>query len=326
MLVLSGADVEALLDLDRLVDAVATAMIDLSAGRASMPPRIAAEVAPRHGLLAAMPAYLPSSASLTTKLVSVFPENRDRPTHQAVICCFDPDTGSPVAVMDGTFVTATRTAAGSVLATRLLARRDAQVVSIIGTGVQARAHATALARLPAIKRIQLAGRDRRSVDDLVAELVARGLPVVAMPAIEEAVRSADVVCTTTHAEQPVVHREWLQPGTHINSVGYNPTGEGEIDAETVRDSLIVVESRATALADPPAGVLELRRALERGFIDAEHVRTEIGDLAAGRAEGRTDDRQLTLYKSVGVAVQDAAAAALVLEAARARGIGTTVTF
>src|SRR6476646_7672985 len=108
MLVLSGADVEALLDLDLLVDALATAMIDSSSGRASMPNRIAAEVAPRHGLRAAMPAYLPSSGSLTTKLVSVFPENRDRPTHQALICCFDPDTGSPVAVMDGTFVTAAR--------------------------------------------------------------------------------------------------------------------------------------------------------------------------------------------------------------------------
>ena len=142
MLVLSANDVESLLDLDRLVDAVEAAMIDLSEGRASMPSRVAANVAERDGMLVVMPAYLPSAGALTTKLVTLFPRNTDQPTHQALICCFDPDSGTPLAVMDGTYVTAARTAAGSALATRLLRARNAGVVAVIGTGVQARSSCT----------------------------------------------------------------------------------------------------------------------------------------------------------------------------------------
>src|SRR5216684_7820621 len=143
-------------------------MVDLSAGRASMPPRVGAMVATRDGLLAAMPAFLPSSGALTTKLVSLFPRNRDRPTHQAVICCFDPESGTPLALIDGTHVTATRTAAGSACATRVLARHDATVVAVIGTGVQAAAHAHALARNPNVKDIRVGGREQDNVDALVA--------------------------------------------------------------------------------------------------------------------------------------------------------------
>src|SRR5918996_1805938 len=170
MLVLSRADVEAVLDLDRLVDAVAEAMVDLSQGRADVPTRIAAFVAERQGLLAAMPAFLPSAGALTTKLVSLFPQNTDRPTHHAIIACFDPDTGAPAALMDGAYITATRTAAGSALATKLLARSGSAVVSVIGTGVQGRAHARALSRLPGVEVIQLAGRDPAKVAALAHEL------------------------------------------------------------------------------------------------------------------------------------------------------------
>ncbi len=324
MLVLSASEVEALLDLDQLVDAVQAAMVDLSAGRVSMPRRVAASVADRHAMLAAMPAFLPSAGALTAKLVSLFPGNRDQPTHQALICCFDPDSGTPLAVMDGSYVTAARTAAGSALATRLLARADAQILSVIGTGVQARSHARALARLPGLNVIQIAGRNQARVETLVGELAADGIPARALPSIEEAVRSADVVCAATHTGTPVVLRQWLQAGTHVNSVGYNSAGEGEVDAGTVRDALVAVESRAAVLAAPPSGAVEILRALSQGDIDSGENLIEIGDIAAGRARGRGDGKQLTLYKSVGVAAQDAAAAALVLEAAKERGIGTQV--
>jgi alanine dehydrogenase len=324
MLILSRAEVESLLDLDRLVDAVAAAMVDVSRGRASVPARVAAVVGDRHAMLAAMPAFLPSSRALTTKLVSVFPENTDRPTHQGIICCFDPADGALLAIMDGTHVTAARTAAGSALATRLLARDGAQVVSVIGTGVQARSHARAVARLPGVRRVQVAGRDQARAKALVDELLASGTAATALPSVEDAVRSADVVCAATHAAEPVVRRAWLRPGTHVNSVGYNTAGEGEVDVETIRDALVVVESRSAALAAPPAGAVELGLAIERGAIDADHIPAEIGEILAGDRPGRTDDGQLTLYKSVGVAAQDAAAAALVWEAARARGVGTEV--
>jgi alanine dehydrogenase len=323
MLILSRTEVESLLDLDRLVDALAVAMVDLSRGRASAPPRVAAAVADRHAMLAAMPAYLPSSGALATKLVSVFPENADRPTHQAIICCFEPASGAPVAIMDGTHVTAARTAAGSMLATRLLARQGAGVVSVIGTGVQAQSHARAAARLPGVRVVQIAGRDHSRAKALVDDLLETGTAATALPSIEDAVRSADVVCAATHADEPVVRREWLRPGTHVNSVGYNAVGDGEVDVETMRDALVVVESRSAALAAPPAGAVELARAIEAGAVDADLVR-EIGEIAAGDRTGRTDAGQLTLYKSVGVAVQDAAAAGLILQAALARGVGTEI--
>jgi ornithine cyclodeaminase/alanine dehydrogenase-like protein (mu-crystallin family) len=324
VLVLSRADVEAVLDLDRLVDAVAAAMVDLSQDRANVPTRIAAFVAERQGLLAAMPAFLPSAGALVTKLVSLFPQNTDRPTHHAIIACFDPDTGAPAALMDGAYITATRTAAGSALATKLLARPDSAVVSVIGTGVQGHAHARALSRLPGIEVIQVAGRDPEKVAALRDQLSEAGIRAEAVASIEDAVRSADVVCASTHADEPVVRRGWLRPGAHVNSVGYNMAGAGEVDADTVRDSVVVVESRAAVLAPPPSGAIEIHLAVEAGIIKADHIHAELGELVAGDRPGRTDATQLTLYKSVGVAVQDAAAAALVLEEARRRGVGRDI--
>jgi ornithine cyclodeaminase len=138
------------------------------------------------------------------------------------------------------------------------------------------------------------------------------------------VRSADVVCAVTHAASPVLRRGWLRPGTHVNSVGYNTSGDGEVDPATIGAALVVVESRAAALAPPPAGAVELLRAIELHVIQPSQI-VEVGEVAAGTARGRTSDTQLTLYKSVGVAAQDAVAAALVLAAARERGTGTHLT-
>jgi ornithine cyclodeaminase len=335
---LSAADVEALLDLDALVDVVAAAMADLSAGRVSMPARIAAVVPERDGILVAMPAHLPSAGALTTKLVSLFPKNRDRPTHQALICAFDPATGTPLAVMDGRVITESRTAAGAALSTRLLARDDARVAAIVGTGAEAHSHALALARDPRVERLIIVGRRAAAAESLaerVREELAGGGPA-GLPAgrrvdvdvaasAEEACAVADIVSCATHAAEPVVRRAWLRPGTHVTSVGFNTAGEGEVDGETIRDAVLVVESRAAAFAPPPAGAIELVSAMERGLIAGpEHARAEIGELVAGTATGRTSADEITLYKSVGVAVQDAAAAMLVLRAAEDRRVGTTI--
>jgi ornithine cyclodeaminase/alanine dehydrogenase-like protein (mu-crystallin family) len=322
--VLSATEVESLLDLDALVEAIEAAMIDLSCGRASMPARVAALVPDRQALLAAMPAFLPSAGALTTKLVSQFPQNEDRPSHQALICCFDPETGTPVAIMDGTHVTALRTAAGSALASRLLARPGASVVAVLGTGVQARAHARLMVRLAGVRIIRVAGRNPLRVQHIVDELVAAGVPAEAADSIEDAVRSADIVCGATHTDRPVVRYDWLQAGTHVNSVGYNAAGAGEVDVATIANSLVVVESRSSALAAPPSGAIELRRAIDQGALDPDWV-IELGEVAADPSTGRIEDSQLTLYKSVGVAVQDAAAAGLVLRAARERGVGIEIS-
>jgi len=311
MLILRRSEVERLLDVDELIEALAAAMSDLSAGRASSPPRVAAQIQERDAFFAAMPAHVPSADALTSKLVSVFPHNTTLPTHQAVIAAFDPDTGEPTAFLDGTAITALRTAAGSALATRLLAREDATTLAILGTGVQARAHAQAVPRVRAFTEIRIAGRDPEKAEALAAEIGA-----TAARSFEEACAGADVVCATTHADEPVVVREHLSPGTHVTSVGFNPTGR-EVDAATVRDALVAVESRASALAPVPAGSLDLADA------NADDV-VEIGELLDGRREGRTSPDELTLYKSVGVAVQDAAAAMLVLRAALEQGAGLEV--
>src|SRR2546429_1768044 len=201
-------------------------MADLSAGRVSMPARIAAIVPERDALLAAMPAYLQSSGALATKLVSLFPRNTDRPTHQAVIVVFDADNGSPLALMDGEAITAARTAAGSALATDLLARTNAQVLAVIGTGVQARAHLRAVPRVREFREIRLAGRHGEKALALLDE--ARGwLPRAELRMVtsySQAEDGADVVCAATHSPAPVWRPEWPWAGSRVTPAGYNTAG------------------------------------------------------------------------------------------------------
>jgi ornithine cyclodeaminase len=213
--------------------------------------------------------------------------------------------------MDGTYITATRTAAGAALSTRLLARENARVLAICGTGVQAREHARAVARMREVDEIRIAGRDRAN-----AEAVAAEVGGVASDSFEEAVRGADVVCATTHSPEPVVRNEWLSPGTHVTSVGINPHGR-ELEERLVANARVVVESRAAAFAPFPVGSNDL------SGISPDAV-VEIGEVLSGARPGRTNAEEITLYKSVGVGVMDAAAAALVLRAAAETGMGTNV--
>jgi alanine dehydrogenase len=308
MLVLTRTEVEELLDLGELREALARAHEELSDGQASLPPRIAA-LAGDAGLLGAMPGYLPSTG-LGCKLVSLFPGNVDRPTHQAAIVLFDPANGSPVALMDGTYITATRTAGAAALAADLLAREDARVLAICGTGVQARSAVRAYAGIRDWREIRIAGRDPAKAAELAHEVGA-----TTVSSFDHALRGADVVHACTHSPDPIVRLEWLAPGTHVGSVGLNPAGS-ELDPGVVDASLLVVESRESAFAPPPGGAPELA-----GRDPSAAV--ELGEVVAGRA-GRTGAGELTLYKSVGVAVQDLAAAALVLAAARERGAGMEI--
>ena len=293
MLVLSRSDVEELLDLDALLDALAAAHAELSAGQASLVPRMGA-FAGETGILGAMPAYAPSSG-LGCKLVTLFPGNRDRPTHQAMIALFEPGTGTPVALMDGTYITAMRTAAAAALATRLLSRPDARVLAILGTGVQSRSAQEMFPRAREFAEVRVAGRGD----------------------FEEAVRGADVVHATTASPDPVVRFDWLSPGAHVSSVGYG-AGGSELDPAIVeRADVVVVEQRDSAFAPLPAGAPELEPRGRDGVV-------ELGEIVAGAATGRSSPEEVTLYKSVGVAVQDLAAAALVLAAARERGAGLEI--
>lgn len=321
MLVISRAQAEALLDVRALIDALAPVMADLSAGRAAAPGRVGVAVPEHEGLLLAMPAHVPSVGLMMTKLVTLFPQNAGSalPTHQAVIVVFNPVTGQPVALLDGTAITAMRTGACSALSARLLAREDACVLAILGTGEQARSHAVAMCQVRPIRHIRVAGRSYARAAALAADLSQR-LPVEAHAeqTYQDALAGAAIACATTHAAEPVIRRSWLAPGTHVTSVGF---GGREIDDATVRDALVCVESRAAVLAPYPTGSRDLLDPIRDGVIPAGHIHTELGELVAGTKPGRQSPEQLTLYKSVGVAVQDAAAAALVIAAAGKQSVG-----
>jgi alanine dehydrogenase len=323
VLVLTGDEVAGLLDLDALIDALGPAMADLSAGRASVPERTAAVVPGVDGRLLAMPGAVPSQDALVTKLVTLFPRNAgtEWPTHQAVIVVFDAETGAPAALLDGTVITAVRTGACSALSARLLAGEDASVLAVLGTGVQARSHARAMARVRPLREIRVAGRDAARAEGLAAELQKElDADVRVAGSYRDAMDGAHIVCATTRPVDPVVRREWLHPGTHVTSVGWAPAGR-EVDDATVADALVCVESRRVALASvSSAGSLDLVEPVRQGTLAEERI-VELGEIVAGSRGGRTSPEQITLYKSVGVAVQDATAATLVLEAARRAGAG-----
>lgn len=326
MLILNRSEVEGLLDMARLIDALAPAMEDLSLGRVSMPPRGIVYGQNKLGLLATMPVYLPSSQILSTKLVTLFPENESLgiPSHQAVVIAFDAKTGTPTAMLDGTSITALRTAAGSALATRLMSRPEAKILTLLGTGVQARTHAAAIAHVRRISEVRVWGRAAKKIDAQVNELTAKmGVRVRPVPDLKEAMAGADVICACTHAAEPVVKGEWLEPGVHVNSVGLNGQGR-EMDEAAILNGLVVVESREQALAPAPSGANDLTWPIQNGLITRDHIHAEIGELISGTRPGRTSRDQITIYKSVGVAVQDAVATRLVLEAARERGAGKEI--
>ncbi len=311
LLFLSQAEVSRLLDLDRLFDALAGAFVELSAGRASVPPRIAARTA-SGGLLGAMPGYV--SGVLEAKLVSVFPQNhvRGMPSHQWLIVLFDENTGAPIAVMDGVAITAIRTGASAAVAARWLARQDSATIAILGAGVQGRSNLEAFSRSRPFKEIRVASRNADSAKALAAQNPA----AITCATFEEAVRRADIVCCCTDAREPVMKYEWLVPGAHVSSVG--GTFGPEIDAQTIGAGMLFVESRESVLQPPPAGAHELQGLKPESL-------TEVGQVIAGTAPGRTAPEQLTVYKSTGHAVEDAAAVKIVYERALAEGAGQRVT-
>jgi ornithine cyclodeaminase/alanine dehydrogenase-like protein (mu-crystallin family) len=259
-----------------------------------------------------MPGYVPGIA-LEVKLVSVFPANHDHglPSHQGLIMLFDEDTGTPLAVMDGTYITAIRTGGTAAVAARALARDDASVLAILGAGVQGGSHLETFPRVRDFKEIRLASRN----PDHARALAARHPNAHAVKSFEEAVRGADVVACCTDAREPILRRQWLEPGAHVSSVG--GTWGPELDAETVSAGRVFVEWRGAATNPPPAGAAELQG------VDAGSL-TEVGEVLAGTRPGRTSAHEITIYKSTGHAVEDAAAARLVYDRAKAEGAGVSL--
>jgi len=308
------------------VEIVKQAFAQLSNGDAEVPVRTQLEIASHNGVALFMPAYLSKSDQLGIKVVSVFPHNVERgiPTINALVIVVDAETGRPTAVMDGTYLTALRTGAASGAATDLLARHEARVAAILGAGVQGRTQLEAVCEVRPIEKVWVFDIDRATAGAYVDEMRLRGgrIPteIVVASSATEAVRDADIICTTTTSRSPVFDAADVRPGTHINAVGAFTPDTQEIPDEIVGRALLFVDSREACWAE--AGDLIIPRT--RGLISEPDIRAELGEVVAGTKQGRPNDRAITLFKSVGNAVQDVAVAAMVLRAAEQLGLGTEV--
>ena len=318
-ILLSEKDVRAVLSMDDLIAAMESALDRFSAGTVRQPLRTIVD-AGAQAFFGVMPALIEQPAALGTKLVSVFHSNAARglPSHLATIVLLDPETGGLQAVMDGRYITEARTAAVSAASARHLARQDSRVLAVLGSGVQARSHLDALTRVRPFDEIRVWGRNLARVTALLndappharAQLVAAASP-------EAAVDGADVIALVTASREPVLRRAAVREGAHICAVGACRPDQREMETDLVRDARVFVDSRAGALAEAGDLVIPIRE----GAIDASHIAGELGDVFGGRIPGRRGDGEITIFKSLGMAVEDVAAAHLAFERASERGLG-----
>jgi ornithine cyclodeaminase len=347
ILVLSQMEVERLLPMRECVEVMAGALIALARGEVEQPLRTVVRPAGAAGVLALMPAYKSRSgverddergdvrdggdpieddgAAFGVKAICVFPGNaaHGMDAHQGCVMLFDGATGEPRAFVNASAITATRTAAVSAVATRALAREDAHDLAIIGAGVQARAHLEAIACVREIRRARVASRRFESARKFAEELKPRyRFPVEACETAEDAVRGADLIVTATTAREPVLRRAWIADGAHVNAVGTFSPQSREVDSETVAASSLFVDRRESSWNE--AG--DLLIAMREGVINAGHIRAEIGEVLTGAHRGRTSRAEITLFKSLGLAVEDLAAAEHVYRRAKETGAGAWVEF
>ncbi len=308
MLILSRKEVEELLDPQELLTVLEEGFKALSAGQLNVPPRNQA-IAPK-GILVGMPAYMPGQL-MSVKLVTVFHENKNVPAHQATITLFDSETGTPMAFMDGEYITAMRTAAAAILSIKHLARKNSKRLAIIGAGVLGNAHLKMIETLSGLDEIFIASKNFANAQ----ALALRASNAHAVDSIHQAVSNADVVCLCTSSLEPVIQAEWLKEGVHVTSVGYRPPG-GELPRDLVEASHIFVESKV-AFNAPPVGCSELQG------LDPEFG-TELGEMLLKQKPGRRSENEATIYKSMGHAMEDLVAANLVYQKAIAKKTSQTI--
>ena len=326
LLILTQAEVEALLPMGECIDVMADALAALARGETHQPLRMIVRPAGAAGLIALMPAYQGGSApAYGLKVVGVFPGNtaRGKDTHQGAVLLISGETGETLALMNASAITAIRTAAVSGVATRLLAREDAGDLAILGTGVQARWHLEAMARVRHIRRVRIAGRTPDHARAFVEELGPRHpFPLEAATSAEAAVVGADIVVTATSSAEPVLRREWVAAGAHLNVVGASLPTAREVDTATMAAARLFVDRRESTLNEAGDYLIAARE----GAVGPDHIQAEIGELLVGSRPGRASQDEITLFKSLGLAVEDLASAAHVYREARERKIGAWVDF
>jgi ornithine cyclodeaminase/alanine dehydrogenase-like protein (mu-crystallin family) len=324
LLYLSHADVRRALPMADAIESMYAAFLQLSEHRVTMPTRSSMEIPEANGVVLLMPCYAAGTHHVSLKLLTQFADNGrlGLPLIQAVVLLADAVNGRLLALMDGSALTALRTGAASGVATRLLAQPRADTAAIFGAGVQARTQLEAVCTVRQIKQVRVFDCRRAAAEVFAEDMSSRlGIPVLAASSEAEALAGAQVVCTATTSSTPVFEDRDLAAGVHINGVGSWRPQTAEIPSDTVRRARVFVDHRAAALEE--AG--DLLMPLQKGRITADHLRAELGELIANRVAGRQTTDEVTLFKSVGLAVQDLFAAARAVENARRLGIGTTLT-
>ena len=325
--VLSAEDVAKLLPMRECIQVMREALAALARGKALVPLRMVMRMPDASGFLGVMPGQIDPDGgregALGMKAVSVFPGNTRRgiDTHQGAVLLFEADTGRLSALMDGATITAIRTAAVSGVATDLLANPDASELAILGAGVQARTHLEAIAAVRPLRRVRVWSRNPEHSSELVKASAARySASIEAVPSPEAAVRGADVVATVTASPEPVLQRPWVKDGAHINAVGSSIPTAREIDTATMAAARLFVDRRESALNEAGDVLMPIRE----GAFNADHIQAELGNVVIGTDPGRRSAAELTLFKSLGLAVEDVAAAAFILKRAQETGVGQTV--
>lgn len=324
MKIITQSQVEAHLPMQECIEAMRTVMAGVSAGKAHLPIRQFMPVTNAEGKLAIMPGVIDDPWCFGIKLVCKYvrPPNSPLGSHVGMVLLFDAAEGVPLAMIEGSSLTGIRTAAASAMATDLLARPDAKRLLILGCGEQASRHITALRCVRDMEQITVWGRDRERVDAFAAQASDReGIEIRGTSDVAEALRSSDLVCTVTASPEPILRGDDVAPGTHLNLVGSAVPTNREVDTRCVERSRYFVDYRPATLA--AAG--ELLIAIEEGALTEAHIVAEIGDVAAGGNPGRESDEEITLYKSLGVAAQDLAAAHLIYERSRELDFGTEIS-
>src|SRR5712692_4448610 len=324
LLVLAHAEVERLLPMSECIAVMEEALAALARGEADQPLRTIFKPAGVKGVLAMMPTFRAGESPMFgLKAICVFPGNAaiGMDAHQGGVMLFDGKTGVPLALVNASAITAIRTAAVSAVATRLLAREDSSELAIIGAGVQARTHLSAMACIRRIKRARIASGRFDNAQKFAEEMQPR-FPFVIEPieSAETAVRGADLIVTATTAREPVLRRDWILPGAHINAIGtFSPTAR-EIDTATMAAATLFVDRRESALNEAGDYLL----AAKEGAIGPKHIVAELGEVLIDAHPGRTSPNEITVFKSLGLAIEDLAAAAYVYQKAQTQGVGTWV--
>jgi alanine dehydrogenase len=322
VLFLSKSQVTSLLSMRESIDAVEEAFREFAFGTATMPTRVGLTLPEKLGWLGVMPAYLEHAGSLTTKIVTVYQNNATRhgiPNVLAAIILNDVETGRVEAIMEGSEITAMRTGAVSGVATKYLARKDANILGIFGAGVQARKQFQAVREVRKIRSVSVYDTRKEMARDFIAEAEAQSdVKVSVANTPEEVVREADIVVTATTSATPVFNGRHTKPGTHINAIGAFTPSTREVDSETISTSKVVVDSLDAVLAEAGDIIIPLKE----GVIQRENVWAELGEIVTGKKTGRTSQEEKTLFKSVGLGTQDAAVALVVFKKACSLGVGT----